>query len=194
MKIIGTSLLLAAGLLFGQCSSEKVAPKLDYDKVSQAIMAQLVPQLTGTWKLGRVHVQAQRLNAGQAEIGIRRDTVFQNFAVLTIRPAKVPASSLPNPQYPDFEGDLTFQGKEYPVRFAPLASPDRVVNGQGPHAFFLLQFNLAPGSYPPDAGRTYLEDIGFINDNFTLEMLAGEQTMLWRGLSRGMVKIELQKQ
>ena len=196
MRNFGASLLLlAAGLLFGQCSNEAVAPKPDYDQVRRELMTKLAPQLLGTWQLRQLRVQASSENRiFQVDAGIRRDTVLQNFAMLTIRPATVPSSNLPNPQYPDFEGDLLFRGRQFPVRFTALASPNRVVNGQGPQAYFSLQSNLPPGSYPPDADREYLQNIGLTSDSFTLEMLAGEQAMIWRGLNRGIVKIELQKQ
>lgn len=194
MKINLLFLLLATSSVFSQCAkTPEAAPKLDYDQRSIEIMQEVSPSIIGDWKLRRVHIKVQSYNTGQGELGLKRDTVFQDFATLSIQPAGSRRSPA-DPRYAAFEGFLRFQTKTYPVQFELMASPERVVENKGPQAFFLLDYNYPVGSHPTEPEESFLQYLGFMQENFSLEMMPGRPNMTWRGLNRGIDKIELEKQ
>ena len=188
--------LLATVALFAQCAKKapEVAPqaRVDYDQKGADIVRALSPSVPGTWQLRRVYVKAQSFNTGQKELGLVRDTVFQDFATLSLQPA-ASGRSVPDPRYASFSGVLHFRTKTYPVRFEVSASPDRLFQDRGPQGTFLLEYNFAVGTHPTEPEEQYLEYLGFINENFSLEVVAGQPAMTWRGLSRGLDRIELVK-
>lgn len=194
MKVISLFLLLTSGLLFSQCTkAPEVSPKVDYDQQSIKIMQEVSPAIIGDWTLRRLYVKAQPHNGGQGELGLKRDTTFQDFATLSIRPA-ASRSSPPDPRYADFEGFLHFRTKTYPVQFKLIASSERLVHNRGPQAFFLLDYNYLPGSHPTEPEEMFLQYVGFMQENFSLEVVPGQPNIIWRGLNRGIDKIELEKQ
>lgn len=189
--------LLPINLLFSQCTKDKqedAAPAINYDQASIALMEKLVPQVTGNWELRQVSVKIQSHNWGQKQIGLTRDTTFQNLATMTIRKAAVPRSNPPDARHPDLEGSITYKGKTYPIYFRLMANVERVYNDQGPQAFFLLEYNFPVGIRVPEQEERFLDDLGLIGDNHSLEIVEGQPRMTWRGLSRGVEKIELYKQ
>lgn len=187
-------LLLATGPLFCQCSqAPDAAPKIDYRQTGITLMQQLTPQLTGTWDLRRVAVKRLPNNYYQDRVGVTKDTVFQNFAVLAIAPAVASRYTPRDPQYGEFEGTLQYAGKAFPVYFALRVADEYASTAQGPQAGFLFEFNYEPGSYPLDLDRQFLTDLGVVGDNFSLETTPGQPSMVWRGLNRGLDRIELQK-
>ena len=196
MKNTSLILLVATGLLFSQCTkTSEVTPKeeIDYDQESVKIMQELSPVVVGDWSLRRVQIKAQPHNYGQKQLRLVRDTVFQDFATLSIKP-EAPRQSVVDLRYPAFEGSLHFKSKSYPIRFELMANPERVVHQQGPQALFLLQYNFPVGSHPTEPERTFLENLGFISENFSLEVLPNQpDKMIWRGLNRGIDNIELIK-
>ena len=58
----------------------------------------------------------------------------------------------------------------------------------------MLETNFAVGSRTRDAGETFLVNLGVLGDNYSLELVAGQPTMIWRGLNRGVTRVELRKQ
>ena len=194
MKAFSISLLLAVGALFSQCAknSPEVAPKVDYDQKSVEIVRALSPALPGTWQLRRLYIKAQPYNTGQKELGLVRDTVFQDFATLTIQPAPS-GRSIPDPRYASFSGLLHFRTKTYPVQFELGASPERLIHDKGPQGAFVMHWNFPVGSHITEPEEQYLTYLGFINENFSVEVVSGQPTMIWRGLSRGIDRIELVK-
>lgn len=195
MKALSLSLLLATGALFTQCAktSPEVAPKVDYDRKSAEIVQALSPSLPGTWQLRRLYIKAQPHNTGQKELGLVRDTIFQDFATLSIQPAPS-GSTIPDPRYANFSGFLHFRTKTYPVQFRLGASPERLVYDKGPEGTFVMKYGpAAPGTRPTEPEEQYLTYLGFLNENFSVEVVSGQPTMTWRGLSRGIDKIELVK-
>ena len=191
--------LLATVALFAQCAknSPQVAPnaRVDYDQKSADIVRALSPSVPGTWQLRRVYIKAQSYNTGQKELGLVRDTVFQDFATLSLQPA-VSCRPVPDPRYACFTGLLHFRTKTFPVRFEVTASPDRLFDDRGPQGTFFLEYNFSfpvGSSHPTEPEEQYLEYLGFINENFSLEVVSGQPTMTWRGLSRGLDRIELVK-
>lgn len=187
-------LLLAAGPLFCQCSqAPEATPKTDYRQAGVTLMQQLTPQLTGTWDLRRVAVKLLRSDYYQKRAGVTKDTVFQNFAVLAIAPAVASRYAPRDPQYGEFEGTLQYGGKTFPVYFALRVAAEYASTSRGPQAGFSFEFNYPPGAYPLDLDRRFLTDLGVAGDNFYLETTPGQPSMTWRGLSRGVDRIELQK-
>ena len=188
--------LLALVALFAQCAktSPEAMPKarVNYDQKSADIVQALSPFVPGTWQLRRLYIKAQSYNTGQKELGLVRDTVFQDFATLVLQPA-ASGRSVPDPRYARFSGLLYFRTKTYPVRFEVSASPDRLINDRGPQGTFLLAYNFPVGAHPTAPEEQFLEYLGFINENFSLDVVSGQPTMTWRGLSRGIDRIELVK-
>ena len=195
MKSFTMALLLATGALFSQCAkTSEPAPKVDYDQKSAEIVQSVSPSVVGDWKLRRVFVKAQSFNPGQRDLGIVRDTIFENFATLSIQAAPS-GRSVPDPRYAKFTGFLHYRTKTYPVQFELRASPTRIVEDKGPQAIFLFAYNFPVGSHPVEPEEQLLQyNLGLIGDNFTLEVLPGQpNAMTWRGLNRGIDKIELVK-
>jgi hypothetical protein len=166
---------------------------LDYDQASRALMQTVAPQVVGTWTLRQVQVSFQPYNPHHALLPLRGNTLFQNLAMLTLAVAKTPHNAPADTRYPEFEGQLRFRGQDYPIYLQLLASADQVVNHQGPQAHFLLETNYPVGSRQRDAGEEWLTNLGLLDDNYTLELVAGQPLMHWRGLSRGVSRIDLVK-
>ena len=195
MKSFTMALLLATGALFSQCAkTSEPAPKVDYDQKSAEIVQAVSPSLVGDWTLRRVHITAQPYNSGQRELGIVRDTTFENFATLSIQAAPS-GRSIPDLRYAKFTGLLHYRTKTYPVQFELSASPQRLFYDKGPQAVFLFEYNFPVGSHPTEPEEQLLQyNLGLIGDNFTVEVLPGQpNAMTWRGLNRGIDKIELVK-
>ncbi|MBC6610679.1 hypothetical protein H8B15_07080 [Hymenobacter sp. BT507] len=194
--------LLATALCFTQCTKEEAVPAkpgttakpaINYDQESIKLMNQLTPQMVGDWSLQRVHIKRQSYNSSQSEAGIKRDTVLQELAILSIRQAAVPRTNPKDLRHPDFDCTIQYKGKSYPMHFWLLASAEHVFDKTGPQAFFLLEYNFPSGTRFPEAEETYLKSIGLV-DNFSVETTADPNTMTWRGLNRGIDKIELRRQ
>ncbi|NVO86180.1 hypothetical protein [Hymenobacter terrestris] len=187
--------LLATVALFAQCAKTAgpaPTPRVDYDQKSAEIVQALSPSVPGNWQLRGLYIKAQSYNTGQKELGLVRDTVFQDFATLSIQPAPS-GRSIPDPRYASFSGLLHFRTKTYPVRFEVSASPDRLINDRGPQGTFVMKYNFPAGSHLTEPEEQYLTYLGFINENFSLDVVSGQPTMTWRGLSRGIDRIELVK-
>ena len=195
MKTFSLALLLATSVLFSQCTkTSEPAPKVDYDRKSAEIVQAVSPAVAGDWTLRRVHLKAQPYNVGQRELGIVRDTIFQDFARISIQPAPSPRPT-PDARYASFSGLMHFRTKTYPIRFELSASPERLVYDKGPQGTFVIEYNpTTTGSRPTEPEEQFLLYLGFINENFSLEVVPGQpNNMTWRGLSRGIDKIELVK-
>ena len=195
MKPFPLSLLLASSLLCAQCTkTADPAPKVDYDQKSAAIVQAVIPAVVGDWTLRRVHITAQSYNSGQKELGIVRDTVFENFATLSIQSAPSRYSS-GDPRYPHFTGFLHYRTKTYPIQFELSASPQRLFHDEGPQAVFLFEYNFPVGSHPTEPEERLLQyNLGLIGDHFSLEVVPGQpNTMTWRDGRHGINKIELVK-
>jgi hypothetical protein len=194
MRLFLPTVLLGLTCSLTNCSQRlDPAPKLDYDQASRELMQTLAPQVVGTWTLRQVQVSFQPYNPHHALLPLRGDTLLQNLATLTLAAAKTPRSARADARYPEFEGQLHFRGHDYPVYLQLLAYPDQVVNHQGPQAHFLLETNYPVGSRQRDAGEEWLTNLGLLYDNYTLELVAGQPLMHWRGLNRGVSRIDLVK-
>jgi len=195
MKTLSLPLLLGIGLLFSQCAkNSEPAPKVDYNQRSIEIVQGVSPSVVGDWTLRRVHIKAQPYNSGQRELGIVRDTIFQDFATLSIQPGPS-RRSVVDLRYANFTGFLHYKTKTYPIQFELSASPERLFQDKGAQATFLLEYNFPVGSHPTEPEEQFLQyNLGLIGDNFSLEVAPGQpNAMTWRGGNHGVDKIELVK-
>jgi hypothetical protein len=186
--------LIVVSFLFAKCAPNKeVTPTLDYKKEEIKLMEEVALGLVGRWNFREVEVnyQLHKLIQGN-RLELSKDTTFKDLATLDIQPASKNRFNPKQPQHPEFEGTLQFQGKTYPVYFYLLAGP-RVTSKEGPHAFFLFDYWFPDGMHIPEAEEIYLQNMGLTGENFSLEILPGQQTMIWKGLNRGINKVNLQK-
>lgn len=183
------------GLLTWQCSPNdpQTPVKVDYDQASSQLMHELAPQIVGRWNLRQVQIKYKNEN-GQRELKITRDTTFQNLATLTIIPAKIPRSSPIDTRRGEYDGTISYGGKTYPISFDMLANAEWIVAKKGPQTFFLFQYHFPNGSRIPEPEENFLQNLGVVGDNFTLELTTDPNMMIWRGLNRGVERIELVKQ
>jgi hypothetical protein len=197
MKYYSLFLLIAVGFGLVQCTLSGPPPdppRIDYDKESIKLMSELTPQVAGTWNLRQVQIKRQSFNGPQAQLGILKDTVFQNLATLVLYPATKSRSIPRDYRYAEFEGTIQYSGKTYPVYFYLVANASWVVKKTGPQAFFLFDYNFSDGWHQTEVEERFLSDLGLVGDNFLLETTINQPRMIWRGLNRGVSQIDLQKQ
>ena len=187
MKTTNRILLLSniLSVLCLGCTPDK-APKVDYDQISTQVMNELAPQLVGTWKLNQVRVNPQGLN-------LAKDSTFQNLATLTIIPAAKPRTLPKDSRRSEYDGTIRYGNKTYPIQFDMWPGP-RVYSGKGPQAFLLFSYQFPDGLHTVEPEEEFLEKLGLINENFSLETTVGQPTMKWIGLSRGIDRIDFVKQ
>lgn len=171
--------------IFIQCSPDKlVKPIITNEQASIQLMKELVLQLTGTWTMKQLQIKYQN-SPQQIELKIKKDTTLTNFATLTLARASIQN----NPIRDRYEGSIQYSTKTYPIRFDLLAGP---LNGKGPKASFLLEYNFPVGySGTTEKEAYFLEQIGILLETFALETASGSMT--WHGLNRGIDQIDLVK-
>lgn len=190
MKISRILLFLPVVGLAASCASAPVAPAPTYAETEAAVLKEVAPQVAGRWTLAEV--EYKRRPFFDYPTSLPKDTVLRQFATLTLAPASVPRASRNG--RPEFEGQLTYLRKTYPVSFSLYASPDRVVRQQGPPAYFLLEYNFPVGtSHQTEPEEQFLQDIGLVGEQFSLEAEAGQPTMRWQGLDRHLKSILLRR-
>jgi hypothetical protein len=180
--------LLALGLATGCASAPTVAPAPDYHKIEADILKEVAPQVVGRWTLEEVDYK--RRPHFEYPTSMPKDTVLRQFATLTIAPL-VRASYNGNPE---FEGQLTYRNKTYPIYFSLYASGGWVVRQQGPPTYFTLQYYFPSGtSHSTEPEEQFLQDLGLVGEQFSLEVEADQKTMHWRGLQRHLRSITLRR-
>lgn len=197
MKYYSLFLLLAVGFGLGQCTLSGPPPapaRIDYDQESVKLMNELTPQMSGTWQLRRVEVKRQTYNNLQAQAGIRKDTVLQDLATLTLKPATKPRYMPKNDRHAEFEGRIQRNGRSYPVSLYMSAEHGWLAKKTGPQAYFSFGFFFPTEPHITEPEEALLSNLGLVDDVFTLETTVGQPTMIWKGLSRGISQIDLQKQ
>ena len=109
-----------------------------------------------------------------------------------LAPVRVPLASQQG--RPEFEGALTYAGKTYPVYLALWANPDRVVNQQGPPAYFSLGYHFPVGTHQTAVEEQFLQDVGLIGRQFTLDVTANQPALMyWKGLGHHLQSITLRQ-
>ena len=190
--------VLTISLLFGQCTGDnELSPqkdKIDFDQASIQLMEKLAPQIVGTWTLQRVQVKYQNYNTSQRELQITKDTTLSNLATLTIVPAAVPRSSPRDLRRGEYDGTIRYGNRTYPVQFDVRSNPGWIVDKKGPQGYFLFEYRFPDGTHKVEPEEAFLQNIGLISDNFSLETTSDPKKMIWRGLNRGIDQIELVRQ
>lgn len=186
----GTSLV---SLLCLQCTPG-AAPKPDYDQLAAQVMTELKPQLVGTWTFRQVWVSPNGLNRLN-RLNLSKDSTFQDLAVLTIVPAAKPRMTPADPKRSEYDGTIQYKNRIYPIQFDMWAGP-RVYSPtqQGPQAFLLFSYRFPDSSHRAEPEEIFLEKLGLIDENFSLETTAGQPTMRWVGLGREIQQIDFVKQ
>jgi hypothetical protein len=176
-----------------QCTPD-APPKIDYDQLAAQVMTELKPQLVGTWTLGQVHVSPNGPNRIN-RLNLSQDTTFRDVALLTIVPAASPRQQPVDPRYGEYDGTIQYKTKTYPIQFNTWPGP-RVYSPsrQGPQAFLLFSFHFPNGPRFPEAEEAFLENLGLINETFSLETTVGQPTMKWVGLNGSIQRIDFVKQ
>jgi hypothetical protein len=198
-------ILAVLSLISWQCSPETsttpaipnglgIPSTINYDESSRQLMKELAPQIVGTWALRQVSINYQKNTYFHEQAKMSKDTTIQNLATLTIVPAAKPRTSPIDTRRGEYDGTIQYAGKSYPVQFDMLANAEWLVNKKGPQTFFLFDFRFPDGMRIPEPEDTYLKNIGLVGDNYSLETTVGQPKMIWRGLNRGVERIELVKQ
>ncbi|AUD03919.1 hypothetical protein [Spirosoma pollinicola] len=185
-------ILAAVSILFSQCSG-KEEPKIDFDKASIQLMSELEPQLVDTWKMQKVQINYQPDNYYQKKIPLNRDTTFQDFAILTVESASPARTSPRDLRRGEYNGTLQFRNKTYPIQFDLLANSEWLIDKKGPQASFTFSFNFPPGLRLTESEEEFLNNIGLMNDGYSLNLSADQRTMIWQGYNRGVERIDLKK-
>ncbi len=182
--------LVLTSLILAQCKSAKnVEPeletKIDFDKGAVQIMDTLVARLHGSWNLQRVEFDIKYPNP----IGsVKMDTVFADFAVLEIQSI----SRTEDARYPMCKGQIRFRDQIWPVAFRLLAAPERIVEGKGPQAFTLLDWQFPTGTHVWAPEELFFRDLGLAGENYSIE-LQKDGTMVWKGLNRNISRINMKR-
>ncbi|MBB5282758.1 hypothetical protein HNQ92_000879 [Rhabdobacter roseus] len=174
--------------LFSQCSVDRgVIPKVD-EQTKIEFLKKLVPHITGTWDIKKVHIKRQS-SPYHAELKLNRDTTLIDFATLTLALSSTQYGSEPS----RYEGEIRYKAKKYPVQFELIAGPWLYnQKKEGSKAYFLIQYNYPPGSsHLVENDEYFLEQIGFMLETFSLETMSGP--MIWKGLNRGIEQIDFVK-
>jgi hypothetical protein len=178
-------------LILSACSHYNETPvkkKVDFTKEAIAIMDTISPQLIGSWALMQLDVKPTNRTS---EIGIRKDTVLRNIAVLNI--LRVDRTGFKE-QYPIVTGILRFRSKAYEVGFNMLATGNRITTKKGPHVFGLFEFRPSVlGTRPTEEEESYLWNLTLVGNNYSMEISPDGKTMVWKGLNGAVKTMQLVK-
>ncbi|ARK08955.1 hypothetical protein [Fibrivirga algicola] len=180
-------------ILFGQCTKpESATPRVDYDKESIKLMSEVAPQISGQWTMQEVAISHKKGDYYQQQAQITKDTVLKDIATLTIKPVSNSRFSPRQAQHPEFEGNIQYGGKTYPIYFFLTASAGRIDKKTGPQASILFEYSFPSGSRLIEAEESYLKNAGIVNTNYSVEVVDSQPAMIWRG-GKGVDQIRLEK-
>lgn len=171
-----------------QCAP-KVEP-IDYQQARLQLLNELRPQFTGSWLMRSVAIKYAR-QQNLVDIGIKKDTLFTHLAKLTM----APVGRLTDSQQDSYKGVIEYNNKAYPVRIE-LMPGDWVYDGMGSKAYVSILYDTPEGYlYSIEPERDFLRAVGVVNDNFcVVELTISDKLMIWKGLNRGVERLELVKQ
>ena len=179
-------ILIISGLY--QCKSkekfESEFVKIDFDKASVQIMDTLSSQLIGKWNLQQIEFDLKYINY---EGSVKKDTIFQDFAILEIK--SVSREIL---RHPSFNGQIIYKDQYWPVKFRLIADPGRITEKTGPHAFTLIEWDFPTGSRPWKQEEMFIKNFGLEGENFSIQ-LNDSRSMVWKGLKRDIKEIQMKK-
>jgi hypothetical protein len=181
-------LLLLAGL-GTHCTSQPApipTPSPTFNEASRAVLQEVTPLVAGRWTLDRVQVRKQPYELYPATFPA--DTVLQQFATLTLGPA-----SYSTPSIPRFEGTLIYKGVSYPVYLDLQANPAYVLRQEGLPTYLLFGYRGPIASHTTTADEQLLQEIGLMDEYFSLAVVKGQPTMTWQGQKRHIKQIDFHK-
>ena len=189
-------LLLLVALSLSRCQYWKLPepkPIVNYEQDRLNLLRELRPQLTGTWLMKSFTVDARKNRWNGDHLRLDRDTTFLNLASLTI----APVGAITDSQRDKYAGTIAYKNKVYPIWFDLWPSlwlyGDR--KEKGPKAVVLVAYDFPAGyTYVSEPERKFLEEAGFIHDNFFVETATDQLSMVWQGLNRGITRIEMVRQ
>jgi len=190
MGLFRLPLLLIVAALSTQCAAPHADPTPSFEEASIAVLREVTPLVAGTWTMERVYVHRQPYFSYPQPFP--KDTVLHQFATLTLAPA-APTGSRRDILSPTFEGTMSYNGTTYPVAFSLQAIAGRVLRQEGPPALLLFSYKGPIALHTTTADEQFLQDIGLINETFTLETTKGQPTMTWRGQHQHLDRIEFHK-
>ncbi|WP_460934915.1 hypothetical protein [Spirosoma humi] len=191
---VNLTFLVSIAFLFSRCSpNEGLSPKIDYDQASIELMQEIQPKIVGQWTLRQVNIKYQDFNYSQKQLKITKDTAFVDFATLSIIPTNEPRSSPRDLRTGEYDGTIQFGTKAYPIQFDLRSNAEWIYSKKGPQAFFSFSYKFPVGTRVTESEERFLEDIGLMNDTFSLEFSTDPKKMIWRGLNRGVSRIEMTK-
>lgn len=191
---VNLTFLISIVFLFNRCSpNEGLYPKIDYDQASIELMQEIQPKIVGQWTLRQVNIKYQDFNYSQKQLKITKDTAFVDFATLSIIPTNEPRRSPRDLRTGEYDGMIQFGTKTYPIQFDLRSNAEWIYSEKGPQAFFSFSYKFPVGTRVTESEERFLEDIGLMNDTFSLEFSTDPKKMIWRGLNRGVSRIEMTK-
>ncbi|GAB4013306.1 hypothetical protein GCM10028808_32000 [Spirosoma migulaei] len=171
--------LLAVCLCFSQCRQQGNAPTPT--ELTIKFVDELRPQLVGTWEIRQAQVSHKNLVPVYYSTGITKDTLLQDVATLNLWPS---SEKQIDGRILELEGTLQFRATEYPIK-AKLWPRQNDPKSKG--TLFLNFAYKESGVTLIPQEVDYLQSIGLIGDNFSVETVLGEPTMTWRGLNRAII-------
>ncbi len=187
-------LLLISTILGITClgCAPEAEPKVDYEQLTIQMMRDLTPYLIGTWNLREVHVKL-RGPGYKNPLNLTKDSTFRNLATMSIVPATKPRLLPVEGRYKEFEGTIRYGNKTYPIHFS-MWPGYWVYDRKSPQAFLLFSYQFPEGPHITEPEEQFLDDLGLIYENFSLETTIGQPGMKWVGVNRGIDRIDFVKQ
>jgi hypothetical protein len=182
------TLVLLAGLGTHCTSQPAPAPSPTLNEASITVLQDVAPLVAGRWIVDRVRVHQQPYQLYPA--AFPADTILQQFAILTLDPVFYPT---PDKRYPRCEGTLAYKGNSYPVYFDLRANPAYVLRQEGPPAYLSFGYRGPIALHTTTADEQLLQDIGLMNEHFSLAVVKGQPTMTWQGQTRHIKQIDFHK-
>jgi hypothetical protein len=174
----------------GGCAPQE--PVLTPTEQTIKFVDELRPLFVGAWRIEQIQLSAERLKTVYNPLNIRKDTLLQDVATVTIGPAV--ERPYGDPRVLKLEGNLTFRTIAFPIRIS--LSPQQ--NGGITKGTLNLMTNfteLTTTTISPAQSTAigYLQDVGLLTDNFSVDLVPGQPRMTWRGLNRGITSVSLSR-
>ena len=177
--------LLAMCLCFSHCRQQPIDPTPT--ELTIKFVDELRPQFVGTWQIRQAQVSHKNLVSVYYSTGITKDTLLQDVAILSLQPS---SKKQTDARILELEGTLQFRANKYPI-YAKLWPRQNDPQSKG--TLFLDFAYKESGITLVPQEVDYLQSIGLIGDNFSVETVLGEPTMTWRGINRAIVSASLYK-
>ncbi|GAB3796966.1 hypothetical protein GCM10028819_15550 [Spirosoma humi] len=177
--------VLALCFFFSQCRQQESGPTPT--ELTIKFVNELRPKLIGTWQMRQAQISHKNLVSVYYSTGITKDTLLQDLAILSLQPSSGIQSDA---RILELEGSLQFRAKEYPIyaKLYPIQNDTKLIGTM------FVDFNFKEAGLNITSPEVdYLQSIGLIGENFSVETTLGESSMTWRGLNRAIVSASLHK-